>query len=104
MSAESAAGLLATAVEAVLKAGEIQLERYGTSLQITNKDGMDIVTEVDLEVEADVRAMIGERYPGHGILAEETEETHASAGVGYRWLLDPIDGTVNYAHGLPIFC
>src|SRR5512143_3456362 len=88
--------LLATAVEAVLKAGEIQLRHLGTGFRVSAKDGNDIVTEVDLEVETTIRAMIAERFPDHGVLAEETAEKLPSGGVTRRWLSDPIDGTVNY--------
>jgi myo-inositol-1(or 4)-monophosphatase len=95
---------LTAAIDAVLEAGEIQLKYFGGPFQVTSKEGMDIVTEVDLEVEQVVRAMIGRRFPEHGIMAEETVEKRSSPGVAYRWLFDPIDGTVNYAHGLPIFC
>jgi myo-inositol-1(or 4)-monophosphatase len=100
----TSSSFLTAAIEAVLKAGEIQLKHFGGSFQVTLKEGTDIVTTVDLEVEQVVRAMIGERFPEHGILAEETTEKRSLTGVAYRWLLDPIDGTVNYAHGLPIFC
>jgi myo-inositol-1(or 4)-monophosphatase len=95
---------LAVAMEAVLKAGELQMRHLGTDMRVSVKEGTDIVTEVDLEVEAVVRALIAERFPGHGILAEETAERLPSEGDAHRWLLDPIDGTVNYAHGLGIFC
>lgn len=95
---------LAAAIEAVLKAGDIQLKHLGTDFRVTAKTGTDIVTEVDLEVEAMFRAMIAARFPDHGVLAEEHAETLPSDGVTHRWLFDPIDGTVNYAHGLGIFC
>ena len=95
---------LPTAIDAVRRAGEIQLALLGSDLRITLKEGTDIVTKADLEVEAMFRAMIAERFPGHGVLAEEMDETPAGAGVRHRWLFDPIDGTVNYAHGLPFFC
>src|SRR5438132_2737711 len=94
---------LLTAIDAVRRAGDIQLSHLGGDLAITLKEGTDIVTKADLEVEAMFRAMIAERFPGHGVLAEEMDETRSSAGA-YRWLFDPIDGTVNYAHGLPLFC
>src|SRR5947207_3239453 len=94
---------LLTAIDAVRRAGDIQLSHLGGDLGITLKEGTDIVTKADLEVEAMFRAMIAERFPGHGVLAEEMDETRSSAGA-YRWLFDPIDGTVNYAHGLPFFC
>jgi myo-inositol-1(or 4)-monophosphatase len=95
---------LVTAVDAVRSAGAIQLAHLGTDLAITSKEGTDIVTKADLAVEAMFREMIAARFPEHGVLAEEMAETPSGAGVRHRWLFDPIDGTVNYAHGLPFFC
>lgn len=95
---------LAAAIDAVLKAGDIQLKHLGTDFRITAKEGTDIVTAVDLEVERMFRQMIAESFPDHAVMAEEEGETGPSAGVTHRWLFDPIDGTVNYAHGLGIFC
>jgi myo-inositol-1(or 4)-monophosphatase len=95
---------LATAIEAVTRAGRIQLEHFGHIQHITKKGAIDIVTEVDVEVERMFRALIAERFPGHNILAEELgdEGTHSSSS--FCWIFDPVDGTTNYAHGLPIFC
>ena len=96
---------LATAVEIVLRAGEIQLSRRESGFQIDKKGTIDLVTEVDLECEKMCRAVVAERFPHHDILAEEL-----SSGPGqprtsrYRWVFDPLDGTTNYAHGLPVFC
>ena len=96
---------LATAVEIVLRAGEIQLSRRESGFQIDKKGTIDLVTEVDLECEKMCRAVLAERFPHHDILAEEL-----SSGPGqprtsrYRWVFDPLDGTTNYAHGLPVFC
>ncbi|HET9569311.1 MAG TPA: inositol monophosphatase family protein [Vicinamibacterales bacterium] len=96
---------LATAVEIVLRAGEIQLSRRESGFQIDKKGTIDLVTEVDLECEKMCRALLAERFPHHDILAEEL-----SSGPGqprtsrYRWVFDPLDGTTNYAHGLPVFC
>lgn len=105
MSTDSSQNLfLATAIEAVTRAGEIQLAHLGTHFHISHKEGFDIVTAVDLEIERMFRALIAERFPEHGVMGEELEETYSSSAVDKRWLFDPIDGTVNYAHGLPIFC
>jgi myo-inositol-1(or 4)-monophosphatase len=93
---------LATAVEAVVRAGEIQLARRGGHVRIDKKGTIDLVTDVDLEVERMFRALIAERFPDHDILAEEMGAT--SRGGRYRWVFDPLDGTTNYAHGIPIFC
>ena len=93
---------LATAIEAVVRAGEIQLARLGTVLAVRKKGAIDIVTEVDVEVERMFRAMIAARFPDHDIQAEELG--HEDRGASHRWVFDPVDGTTNYAHGLPIFC
>jgi myo-inositol-1(or 4)-monophosphatase len=94
--------LLATAVEAVVRAGEIHLSRFRAGVRIDKKGAIDLVTEVDLEVERMFRAMIAERFPDHEVLAEELGGGPGTAR--YRWVFDPLDGTTNYAHGLPIFC
>lgn len=94
---------LATAIEAVTRAGDLQMAHFGTEVQVDKKGTIDIVTEVDVEVERMFRALIAERFPDHDILAEELQEAPRE-GARYRWVFDPIDGTTNYAHGLPIFC
>jgi myo-inositol-1(or 4)-monophosphatase len=93
---------LATAVEAVLRAGAIQLARLGTSLRVDKKGTIDLVTEVDLEVERMFRAMAAERFPDHQVLAEELGDG-SDRRARHCWIFDPLDGTTNYAHGLPIF-
>lgn len=94
---------LTTAIEAVVKAGELQLEKFGTHLRVDKKGTIDLVTEVDVAVEKMFRAMIAERFPDHQILAEEMGGA-TDVPPGACWIFDPIDGTTNYAHGLPIFC
>lgn len=97
---------LATAIEAVLRAGDMQLARFGLEIGVDKKGRIDLVTEVDVAVERMFRAMIDERFPDHDVLGEELGGPDAGA-LGrsrYCWLFDPIDGTTNYAHGLPIFC
>ena len=96
---------LATAVEIVLRAGAIQLERRETGFRVAKKGATDLVTEVDLECERMCRAVIAERFPDHDILAEEFGSVPSSRPAArWRWGFDPLDGTTNYAHGLPIFC
>jgi myo-inositol-1(or 4)-monophosphatase len=98
--------LLATAVEAVLHAGAMQMAGLGQRIRIDKKGVIDLVTEVDLAVETWFRGFIAERFPEHRILAEELQDRsrQGAADSPFCWILDPIDGTTNYAHGLPIFC
>jgi myo-inositol-1(or 4)-monophosphatase len=93
---------LSTAIEAVVRAGDLQMAKFGTGVRVEKKGAIDLVTEVDLEVERMFRAMIAERYPDHDVLAEEMDV--ASTGARHRWVFDPLDGTTNFAHGVPIFC
>ncbi|HSL21588.1 MAG TPA: inositol monophosphatase family protein [Vicinamibacterales bacterium] len=97
--------LLATAIEIVTRAGAIQDAHFGRLERIEKKGNIDLVTEVDLEIERMFRALIAERFPEHRILAEEFGAgTEGSASSPYCWIFDPVDGTTNYAHGMPIFC
>lgn len=101
----SSHSLLATAVDAVRRAGAIHLARVDAGFQVTRKGVNDVVTDVDLEAEAMFRAMVAERFPEHSVLAEEMAETlPPSHGTLHRWLFDPLDGTANYARGVPFFC
>lgn len=94
-------GLL-QAVSWAREAGALQRSRFGTALTIEHKSSaIDLVTEVDKASEQLILGHIGEAYPEHGILAEETG-LRESAGP-WRWVVDPLDGTTNYAQGLPIF-
>jgi myo-inositol-1(or 4)-monophosphatase len=96
---------LATAVEIVLRAGEIQMSRRASGFQVNKKGTIDLVTEVDLECEQMCRGVLADRFPDHDILAEEFGGGPGHAGSSrYRWVFDPLDGTTNYAHGLPVFC
>src|SRR5262249_32189847 len=95
--------LLTTAIEAVVRAGDLQLARFGRDIQIGKKGAIDLVTEVDIAVERMFRELIAGRFPDHQILAEEMGGS-VVAPAGPCWVFDPIDGTTNYAHGLPIFC
>jgi myo-inositol-1(or 4)-monophosphatase len=96
---------LATASEIVLKAGEIQIARRSSGFRVEKKGEIDLVTEVDLECERMCRAILTERFPDHDILAEELGASSvANTPSRFRWVFDPLDGTTNYAHGLPIFC
>jgi myo-inositol-1(or 4)-monophosphatase len=95
---------LATAIQAVVKAGAMQLAGID-HLHVEKKGAIDLVTEIDRDVETMFRALIAERFPGHAVLAEEFEARgDRQRAAEYTWVFDPVDGTTNYAHGLPIFC
>ena len=96
---------LATAIEAVIRAGDVQMARVGEHQHIEKKGIIDLVTETDREIEQQFRALIGSRFPTHEVLGEEYSPAADRERVpGFCWLFDPIDGTTNFAHGLPIFC
>jgi myo-inositol-1(or 4)-monophosphatase len=96
---------LATAIEAVVHAGDVQLSRFGTDVRIDKKGAIDLVTEIDLQIEREFRQTIASRFPDHVVLGEEFESRgDRDATPPYCWVFDPVDGTTNYAHGLPIFC
>lgn len=94
---------LATAIEIVTRAGALQKARFGSDVRIDKKGTIDLVTEVDLEVERLAREILAARFPGHDILAEEALGA-GRPGASHRWVFDPLDGTTNFAHGVPIFC
>ena len=89
------------AVQAALKAGELLKKGFGTHYKITSKPGrQNLVTEYDKAAEKAIISTILDAFPKHAILAEE------SGGQGDNeviWIIDPLDGTVNFAHNIPIF-
>lgn len=92
----------AVAAEAVLRAGAIQREKYGTDFAVEHKGEIDLVTEVDRSCEAAILETLRMRCPGHDIVTEETELP--LTGARHVWFTDPLDGTTNYTHGYPFFC
>jgi myo-inositol-1(or 4)-monophosphatase len=101
---------LSTAVEAALEAGRTQRRYFRQAMHVEKKGPIDLVTAADLEVERTFRHLIGARFPSHTVLGEEarqsisTGSSGSSGHHGYRWIIDPIDGTTNFAHGLALFC
>jgi myo-inositol-1(or 4)-monophosphatase len=96
---------LLEAALAAAHAGSAIVSRYfrDASLEVRRKGENDYVTQADKESEAAILAEIRRRFPDHRILAEEG----GGAGVGhgeYEWLIDPLDGTTNFLHGLPMYC
>jgi myo-inositol-1(or 4)-monophosphatase len=91
------------AMEAAARAGEILRRRFRPRerLVVETKGLHDFVTEVDREAEAAVVDFLRARFPDHAILAEEGSPEQAAGGI--RWVLDPLDGTTNFIHGVPTF-
>lgn len=93
--------MLDVAVAAAEAAGKVLLAKFGGPLVIQHKGEIDLVTEADREAEAAAVALIRSRCPGHDILAEEGD--YGSSGASFRWIIDPLDGTTNFAHRFPWF-
>ncbi|MBL8046015.1 MAG: inositol monophosphatase [Anaerolineales bacterium] len=83
------------------EAGAILREGYGRAENIQYKGAVDLVTEYDHRVENLILSRLRERYPAHTIYAEESGRS--AHGSDYEWLIDPLDGTVNFAHAVPCF-
>ena len=92
------------AVEAARAAGKIQSERVDDIRDISEKGGVrgDVVTEVDILCEKEIIDRIKKNFPDHAILAEESGSTQGDAK--NKWVIDPLDGTLNYSHGFPCYC
>ncbi len=125
-TAESAAGVaagsatgsawaaeLSFATQIARAAGRVLMDRYERLERIDHKSARDVVTEADHESEELIIAAIRDRFPGDAILAEESgahaagappADMAASLAAHRVWVIDPLDGTVNYANGLPVFC
>jgi len=88
----------------LLKAGAKLKKHYGNVKTISYKAGaaINLVTNVDREIEAYIKKRIRREFPSDSILAEESELENEHAP--QRWVIDPLDGTTNFAHGLPLFC
>jgi len=93
---------LATAIEIVLRAGDIQVQGQQDGFIVRKKGAIDLVTEVDLACERMCREVIASHFPDHAVTGEEYGSGHE--GHSHHWVFDPLDGTTNYAHGLPIYC
>ena len=93
--------LLDTALEAARRAGQVLADRFGGQRTIRYKGGIDLVTDADHASEKVMLEVLRQRFPEHAVLAEESG---GSTGNGFRWILDPLDGTTNYSHRVPHFC
>lgn len=91
-------------IKATIACGDVISEYFKKKYEVASKDCLnDIVTEVDLLSEKKAIGIIQQAYPQHAILSEESSGSH-SGDSEYTWIIDPIDGTVNFAHEVPICC
>jgi len=108
MKKEREAALLGAAeevaLEAARRAGGLLREGFGETHRFRLKTSrVDLVTEYDRRAEELIISTIRENFPEHEVLAEESSGSFRRTGSEYRWLIDPLDGTTNYAHGYPLF-
>jgi myo-inositol-1(or 4)-monophosphatase len=97
--------MLSFAIETARAAGHLLLEKYGRITAITKKGDYNLVTEADLASEALIIDRIRSHFPRHTILAEESGDMAVVGGDSkWKWIVDPLDGTTNFAHGYPCFC
>lgn len=90
------------AIQAVLKASQILINGFRSNLEIKKKEGRhNLVTQYDLLSEKAIVSFIQESFPNHSILCEETGQVQKKGDI--EWIIDPLDGTVNFAHSIPMF-
>ena len=89
------------AKQAALAAGRILMDNFGSVSKVSKKSDGSLVTNVDIEVDRGIVSLIRDKFPEHSILTEETPEINGKSE--YRWIIDPLDGTHNYFHGIDIF-
>lgn len=92
-----------TLIKASLEAGKILKENFEGNFKISSKDVVsNLVTEIDKKSEDKIIEVIQSSFPGHDIVSEEAGALYQESE--YKWIIDPIDGTVNYAHSIPLTC
>jgi myo-inositol-1(or 4)-monophosphatase len=98
--------MLDFAIQTAREAGSVLAEKFGRAIRVTNKGDIDLVTEADIASERLIVERIRSYHPRHAILTEESGDVVALGDVDseYKWIIDPLDGTTNYAHGYPCFC
>lgn len=94
--------LIEIAIKAAKVAGDVHLRHFRKIKAVERKKGRDIITSADLEAEKQIISVIRRNFPDHNILTEESSVEKTDSD--YLWVVDPIDGTINFASGLPLFC
>lgn len=95
--------LTVTATNAALKAGQNIKKSFKSKMSFSVKEGRhNIVTETDKKIEEEILTMIKNQFPEHSFLGEESGKSGEEGNI--KWIIDPIDGTLNYVHQIPLFC
>ncbi len=102
----------AAVCEAAARAGGEVLRHWLGRFSVSQKGPRDLVTEADHASQREIRRIVLEAFPGHGLVGEEADDggprppsgQPGHAGAGLRWIVDPLDGTSNYVHGFPAYC
>jgi myo-inositol-1(or 4)-monophosphatase len=94
--------LIRFSIDCAMESGKIQMKHYEKGFAIHHKGEINLVTDVDLECQARIIELISEHFPGDEVISEEKANYYG--GTKNRWIVDPLDGTTNYAHGYPFFC
>jgi len=94
--------LLKFIIRCVEESGKIQKKHFQKALKVKYKGDINLVTNVDLECQEKIISLIRREFPNDDILSEEQQNVLSNAK--NRWIIDPLDGTTNYAHGYPFFC
>ncbi len=102
MTESSVSHMLTVAREAAIEAGEVLLDNLRSDFKVSKKGPINLVTEMDLKAQRIIVERIRRDFPNHQILAEE--EGGSEGDSIFKWIIDPLDGTTNYAHGYRFFC
>lgn len=89
--------------QALDESGAVLMKHFGKLESYNEKSNIDLVTAADVESEATIKRIVASAFPSHQILAEESGEDFGGKEADYRWIIDPLDGTTNFAHSCPIF-
>ena len=89
------------AIKTAKSSGDILMSYFDSAFEIKKKSSVDLVTKADIESEKNIINSIKENFPNHGVIAEESDLINQNSD--YRWIIDPLDGTTNFVHSLPIF-
>lgn len=96
--------LLDCAMETARQAGTHALNNFARRSEIVRISRHDVKLQLDIECQQKAESIIKSRFPSHSFLGEETARDNLIRNEGYQWIVDPIDGTVNFSHGLPLWC